>query len=225
MVIHKEVKSYVIRASKLTKNQNKALQDYSEKFCIDYGSQRLADIFTNNNNIVCDIGFGMASNLIDQALLHDDFNYLGIEVYPPGVGSALASIARNGCENIKIIEHDAIEVLNNMIADDSFIKVQLLYPDPWPKKRHHKRRIVSPSFLNLVARVLKSGGVFQVITDWDPYAEHIKALLVTDLRFVIASEADFAPTLMSWPNPIGTAYAKKGINKGHTISNLIYKLS
>lgn len=224
MVVRKEIKSYVIRTGKLTKNQNNALQDHSGKYCIPYKSEHIAEVFPKKQDIVCDIGFGMATNLIDQAVSNDNFNYLGLEVYPPGVGSALAGIAKNACENIKIIQHDAVEVLNNMVPDNYFVKVQLLYPDPWPKKRHHKRRIISPSFLNSIARVLKSGGVFQVITDWDPYADYIKDLFVGDKRFVRVEGHAFTEDSMSWPNPTETAYAKKGINKGHAISNLIYRV-
>ena len=217
-----EIKSYVIRGGKLTKRQSEALNHHADNYLIPYQSSPQEYGFDQEQPIVCDIGFGMGHALIEQARANPHINYLGIEVYPAGVGSVVAAAKEHACSHIRIIQHDAIAVLRDMVANGQLAKVQLLYPDPWPKKRHHKRRIIRPSFMQEVARVLPQGGIFQVVTDWQPYALEIQALMEQYREQFLAVTPAVNPSL-SWPDIHGTAFARKGLEKGHAISNLVYQ--
>ena len=217
-----DIKSYVIRGGKLTKRQSAALQHHADRYLIPYQEQPIETWFDNDHPIICDIGFGMGHAFVEQALANPGINFLGVEVYPAGVGSVIAACNEHSCTNIRIIQYDAIAVLRDMVVAQSFAKVQLLYPDPWPKKRHHKRRIIRPSFIQEVVRVLPSGGFFQVVTDWQPYADEIKTVMgVYKPQLSMATLPDEEATC--GPDILRTAFARKGLAKGHQISNLVYQ--
>lgn len=214
------IKSYVIRGGKLTKRQSAALQHHAARYLIPYQERPIDTWFDNDQPIICDIGFGMGHALIEQALANPDKNFLGIEVYPAGVGSVVAACHEHDCKNLRIVQHDAVAVLQNMVMHQRFAKVQLLYPDPWPKKRHHKRRIIRPSFIQVVIQALSIDGFFQVVTDWRPYADEIRNVML-DTPLVAVTSLDEDAT--SWPDMLSTSFARKGLAKGHSISNLVYQ--
>jgi len=217
-----DIKSYVIRGGKLTKRQSAALAHHADHYLVPYQNAPMDRWFDNDQPIICDIGFGMGHALIEQARAHPEKNFLGIEVYPAGVGSVVAACQEHGCTNIRIVQHDAIAVLRDMVLPQGFAKVQLLYPDPWPKKRHHKRRIMRASFIHEVIRVLPCGGYFQVVTDWQPYADEIQLLMKAyDTALLATAIPDEAS--ISWPDIMSTAFARKGLAKGHAINNLVYQ--
>lgn len=221
--IKKKIKSFVLRSGKLTAGQKNAMENYSGNYCLDFTGQELnfSEIFANDNPVIMDIGFGMGHALCAQALENEGFNFIGVEVYPAGVGALIASLSKHNVKNVKIIQYDAVEILSSMVAPHSLAKIQLLYPDPWPKKRHHKRRIVSQEFLNLCAKSLEKDGLLQVVTDWEPYAEHILNQIEQNMCFNIATaNAENLP----WPDVNITSFAKKAILKKHVINNIVAKL-
>lgn len=209
-----------MRSGKLTPGQKNAMENYSEHYCLKLTSQELnfSEIFNNNNPVIMDIGFGMGHALCAQALENENFNFIGVEVYPAGVGALIRSLSKHNVQNVKIIQHDAVEILSSMVIPDSLAKIQLLYPDPWPKKRHHKRRILSQEFLNLCAMSLKEKGLLQVVTDWEPYAEHILNQIEQNMCFNISTANTKS---VPWPDVHITSFAKKAIMKKHVINNIV----
>ncbi|MEE3130290.1 MAG: tRNA (guanosine(46)-N7)-methyltransferase TrmB, partial [Pseudomonadota bacterium] len=147
-----KVKSFVKREGRLTKAQEKALEDHWPTKGIDYAEAplSLSEIFGRSAPVVVEIGFGMGKSLVEMAANAPEKDFLGIEVHRPGVGACLAEASEQGVENLRVMDHDAVEVLKNMIPDGSLSRLQLFFPDPWHKKRHHKRRIVQPEFVELV---------------------------------------------------------------------------
>ena len=159
-----KVKSFVKREGRLTKAQEKALEDHWPTKGIDYAEAplSLSEIFGRSAPVVVEIGFGMGKSLVEMAANAPEKDFLGIEVHRPGVGACLAEASEQGVENLRVMDHDAVEVLKNMIPDGSLSRLQLFFPDPWHKKRHHKRRIVQPEFVELVRTKLAIGGCFHV---------------------------------------------------------------
>ncbi|RLV61471.1 tRNA (guanosine(46)-N7)-methyltransferase TrmB [Parashewanella curva] len=171
----RKVRSFVLREGRLTKGQAHAIETQWPTMGLDYSPEAidLESVFGREADTVLEIGFGMGASLVEMAAAAPQQNYIGIEVHQPGVGACLASAAEAEVTNLRVYHHDAIEVLENSIADGSLARVQLFFPDPWHKKRHHKRRIVKPEFVQLLRRKLKVGGVFHMATDWENYAEHM----------------------------------------------------
>ena len=169
------VKSFVLRSGRVTSAQKRALRDYSEFFCIPFSNKQLPleKIFGNNNPIVLDIGFGMGTEIIDFAIKNPGKNVLGIEMYKPAIGNLLKNIYEKNIKNIKIVEYDAYCVLNYMIPDESIDEIHIYFPDPWPKKRHVKRRLLNVKFAEIIATKLIHEGVIKCATDNAHYAEQI----------------------------------------------------
>lgn len=167
--------SFVRRQGRITKNQKLALEKYWNMLGIEYKEKtiNMVELFNHNAPIILEIGFGMGHSLIQMAKYYPEKNFLGIEVYKPGIGSCLSAVNKFGIKNIRIIWHDAIEVLQNMIPDHSLSTVQLFFPDPWHKKKHKKRRIIQKSFVQLVIRKLNCHGIIKILTDVESYAKHI----------------------------------------------------
>ena len=170
---------------------------------------------------VLEIGFGNGENLLALAALHPERDFLGIEVHRPGVGHLLLQCAELGLTNIRVLCHDAMECLAAALPTQSFTEVLLYFPDPWPKKRHHKRRIVQPAFVTDVARVLESGGVLRLATDWSAYAEHMRDVLAASEEF-----ADEAPAGAWAPRPASrpqTRFERRGQRLGHEVRDLSWR--
>lgn len=172
-IIRREIKTFVLRASRMTDAQKRDYETLSAKWCIPFEKKNLnfADIFGNSNPVVVEIGFGMGAATAIIAEQNPNINYLGIEVHTPGVGRLLGNIRDNNLQNLYIIEHDAMEVLEFMIPDNSVSGFHVFFPDPWPKKKHHKRRLMQRPRTNLLAKKLYAGGYIYMATDWEPYAE------------------------------------------------------
>ena len=160
------IKTFVLRTGRMTDAQQQNYTDLSGRWCIPF-----ADIFENTNPVVIEIGFGMGAATAVIAQQNPQINYIGIEVHRPGVGRLLGEIERNNLSNLFIIEHDALEVLEYMIPDNSVSGFHIFFPDPWPKKRHHKRRLLQRPRTDLIARKLEKDGYIYAVTDWEPYAE------------------------------------------------------
>ncbi|MCQ2573716.1 MAG: tRNA (guanosine(46)-N7)-methyltransferase TrmB [Treponema sp.] len=170
----REIKTYVLRIGRMTDAQERAYNELSAKWCIQFDENEKLDfkkIYGNDNPVVIEIGFGMGDATWQIAKDNPDTNYLGIEVHRPGVGKLLNHIEAEGLTNLRIIEFDALEVLDKMVEDGGVDGFHIFFPDPWPKKKHHKRRMVQRPRTNLIAKKLKTGGYLYFVTDWYPYAE------------------------------------------------------
>ena len=174
--IHKPVRSFVRRAGRLTAAQGRALERLWPEYGIEFADAELdfAGIFGRRAPLVLEIGFGNGELLATTAAAQPDADFIGIEVHEPGVGHCLLELEKRALTNVRLIRHDAIEVLSSQVPDAALNRVNLFFPDPWPKKRHHKRRIVQAEFVALLARKIVAGGLFHVATDWMNYAEHIE---------------------------------------------------
>ncbi|ASG68377.1 tRNA (guanosine(46)-N7)-methyltransferase TrmB [Francisella halioticida] len=218
----RQVKSYVQRSGRVTKKQQQALENYAEKYMIDYDQNRqinFSEVFANTNPVILEIGFGMGGSLIQMALENSEKNYLGIEVHKAGVGNILYEIKDQNIANLRIMSHDAVEILENMIVDQSLYGVQVYFPDPWHKKKHNKRRLVNQSNIDLFAKKLKIGGIFHYASDWLPYAKDVLKLLENNDKYQ-NMYLGFAPR-PEW-RPL-TKFEKRGQNLDHQISDILFK--
>lgn len=211
------IRSFVLRQGRLTKGQEQALTHLWPIFGIDYQSGTNIE-FNHSQPTVLEIGFGMGASLVEMAKAAPSKNFIGIEVHKPGVGACLMAIEDNQLSNLKVMCHDAVEVLENMIPDNSLDKVQIFFPDPWHKARHNKRRIIQPEFVNLISQKLKSGGILHLATDWQHYAEHMLEVLSNADAFTNLSPTnDYVPRPEDRPI---TKFEKRGQNLGHGVWDL-----
>ena len=176
---HRAVRSFVLRGGRLTSGQKRALKELWPQHGINLppGLINLPLEFKNTAPVTLEIGFGNGENIISMAKNDRQGNYLGIEVHEPGVGHCLLGIEEHDLSNVRVMRDDAVAVLRQHIEDAALSRINLFFPDPWHKKRHHKRRIVQPDFIRLLARKLRPGGTFHVATDWPNYAEHIELIM------------------------------------------------
>lgn len=179
------MRSFVRRQGRTTRAQARAMAELWPRFGIAYAPEflDLDEIFGRRAPRTLEIGFGNGDALVARAAARPGEDFIGAEVHEPGVGHCLLALERHGLGNVRLVAHDALEVLGRQVAPGSLAAVHLFFPDPWPKKRHHKRRIVQPAFLALVASRLAPGGVFRVATDWPPYAEHIEEVVTASGLF------------------------------------------
>jgi len=214
---HRPIRSFVRRAGRLTPSQQKALDALWPEFGVEYAGQALAldELFGRHAPVVVEIGFGNGETLVQQAVENPDHDYIGIEVHTPGVGHCLIAARKARVTNLKVIEHDAIAVLETQIPALAVRRINLYFPDPWPKKRHHKRRIIQASFLELCASRLTANGTLHIATDWANYAEHIDEVFAQSDLFFIAERSEH-----SGDKPLDrpmTKFERRGLRKGHRI--------
>ncbi len=221
--IKRKIRSFVRREGRMTPGQAQAYELMMPDFGFEYQKQQLdlQSLFGNRNPVVLEIGFGMGASLVEQAKRYPERNYIGIEVHRPGVGSLLVRMKELQVENIRVISHDAVEVLADMIPDDCLQLVQLFFPDPWHKKRHHKRRIVNPVFVDLVRQKLSAQGHFHMATDWQNYAEHMLDVMQRAEGWKNCSETnDYIPKPEDRPV---TKFQKRGEGLGHGVWDLMFE--
>jgi tRNA (guanine-N7-)-methyltransferase len=216
------IRSFVQRSGRITPAQQQALEQQWDHYGLqlDTGLLKLQQVFGNSHPVILEIGFGMGDSLISMASDMPEHNFLGIEVHRPGVGRILHQAAVAGLENIRVFCDDAVEVLHQCISNHSLTGVQLFFPDPWHKKKHHKRRLVQAPFVQDIRAKLILGGNFHMATDWQPYAEHMLEIMEAAEGFVNSQgTGKYAPQ----PNfrPI-TKFQRRGENKGHSVWDLIY---
>ena len=219
----RSIRSFVMRAGRTTMGQEKALQDLWPVFGLELknGLIDYQHIFGRQADTVLEIGFGMGESLISMAKVAPELNFIGIEVHRPGVGRLLSRIAEEGLTNIRIYCDDAIEVLDKCIADGSLDTLQLFFPDPWHKKKHHKRRIVQPEFAQTIKRKLQISGCFHMATDWQNYAEHMMSIMEIAPGFVNkAGVKQFSAQPETRPV---TKFQRRGEKLGHGVWDLIYQ--
>ena len=217
------VRSFVLRAGRLTAGQQRALEALWPRYGIaaDGGKLDFARLFGNDQPVILEIGFGNGDATWRMAQAHPEQNYIGVEVHRPGVGHLLLALEREAIGNVRVACMDATDLLRDRIADAALAGVLMFFPDPWPKKRHHKRRIVQPVFVELVARRLRPGGVLHLATDWAPYAEQMLAVVGGDARFVnMAGAGRYAPRPEWRPQ---TRFEQRGEQLGHDVYDLVFE--
>jgi tRNA (guanine-N7-)-methyltransferase len=216
----KTIKSYVRRAGRTTTGQTKALQELGPKFVLSYTPSLLdtTQAFGRVAPLVLEIGFGMGDATAHIAQVRPDDNFLCCEVHEPGVGALLKRIGEQGLLNIRILAHDAVEVLDHMLGPESLNGIHIFFPDPWHKKKHNKRRLIQPAFVaKLVAR-LKPGGYLHCATDWEPYAEQMLQVLSAEPLLIntasaYAAQPSYRPT---------TKFENRGLRLGHGVWDLVF---
>ncbi len=213
----RQVRSFVKRTGRMTKSQSRALDELWPAFGVDVADAELSfeTLFGRDAPVVLEIGFGNGETLVEQAANDPDRNYLGVEVHDPGIGHCLLLIQERRIDNVRLIAHDAVDVLQRQIPGSSLARINLYFPDPWPKKRHHKRRLLQPEFLELAADKLAGGGELFIATDWANYAEHIDEVIAADERFTLIERSAHAGD-----RPIDrptTKFERRGLGKGHAI--------
>jgi tRNA (guanine-N7-)-methyltransferase len=204
------IRSYVLRQSRTTAAQQRALDELSATYGIAY---RQALLEPRARPLVLEIGSGMGETTAAIAAAQPDTDFIAVEVHGPGVGSLLKRIDEQGLKNLRIIRHDAVEALEHMIADASLAGMHLFFPDPWPKKRHHKRRLVQPPFAALAARKLAPGGYLHAATDWPDYAAQMAEVFDAEPMFLRAAARE-RPT---------TKFEQRGVKLGHEVRDLVYR--
>lgn len=219
----RKVRSFVRRQGRLTNCQENALKKLWPTLGVEYQASALDlnKLFGNNGPVTLEIGFGMGNSLVTMAAQNPAQNFLGIEVHLPGVGACLNLADEAELQNLRVMCHDAIEVLEHMIPENSLAMVQLFFPDPWHKARHNKRRIVQTPFLDLIYRKLQKGGVFHMATDWEPYAQWSLELLEQHANFSNLSQSgDYVERPATRPV---TKFETRGTQLGHGVWDLMFK--
>jgi len=219
----RSIRSFVTRAGRITEAQQRALQELWPLYGVEFQPGLLdpAILFGRNAPCTVEIGFGNGDNLISLAGSHAERNYLGIEVHRAGVGRVLLSAQERGLSNVKVICHDAVEVFGQQLAARCLDEVLILFPDPWPKKRHHKRRLIQGPFASLVAERLRPGGVLRLATDWLPYAQEMVAVLqgIPQLR----NEAASGPFIERPADRAATRFERRGERLWHGVYDLAFR--
>lgn len=210
-------RSFVRRSGRITAAQKRALKELWPKYGVDETAfpLPLGEVFGREAPTILEIGFGNGQTLVSAAAEAPQCNFLGVEVHLPGLGRCLLEAERAGLSNLRLIQDDAVEVLRAQLPSAALAMVCLYFPDPWPRKRHYKRRLVQPGFIALLARVLEPGGLFHVATDWAPYAEHIEGVMDATPAFERFAEPPARHT---------TRFEQRGSALGHEIWEAAYRL-
>jgi tRNA (guanine-N7-)-methyltransferase len=217
------IRSFVVRPGRLTAGQSNAIERLWPQLGLSIADGKLdcTAAFGHQADTVLEIGFGMGASLVEMAARQPDVNFIGIEVHSPGVGSLLMACAERGIDNIRVYREDAIEVLKQCIPDHSLSRVQLYFPDPWPKKKHHKRRIVQAEFVALLAKKLSTGGCLHMATDWENYAQHMLEVMAEQSEFRnCAGAGNFSPRPAWRPK---TKFQLRGERLGHGVWDLLFE--
>lgn len=218
-----KIRSFVRHHGRLTDGQRKAFDLYWQQFGIDYRAEQLPiTLFNQFSKVVFEIGFGNGESFINMAENAPDTLFIGAEVHKPGVGRALKSAAEKELTNVKIIMHDAVEIIDNMLPWHCLDRVQIYFPDPWHKKRHFKRRLVQTELCLKLARRLKKGGVLHIATDWQPYAEHCLEVLSPMTAFAnLSANNDFVEKPGYRPE---TKFERRGKKLGHGVFDMVFQV-
>jgi tRNA (guanine-N7-)-methyltransferase len=211
--LNRPIRSYVLRQGRTTPAQARALETLYPKYGIAFSHQHISS--PRGAPLILEIGSGMGETTAEIAKAHPEVDFVAVEVHGPGVGSLLNRVAAAELTNVKVVRHDALDVLEHMIADGTLAAIHLFFPDPWPKKRHHKRRLVQPAFAALAARKLKDGAILHAATDWPDYAEHMNA--------VFSKEPLLEPAAHGFTSRPVTKFESRGQRLGHPIRELLFR--
>ncbi len=216
------IKSYVLRNNVIDEKEKDIVRKYSPTHSIFFSNEQKLNsdsVFNNNKELIIEIGFGNGDTTSQMALIKPEYNYIGLDVYLKGYVHLLGVLGENNIDNVKIMRFNAVDVLNNMVEDNSIFGFHIFFPDPWPKKKHHKRRIMNPTFLNLLARKLKKNGYIYMVTDWEEYANEVLEMVKGE-PLLYNPFYDFAPPV-AW-RPL-TKFEQKGMDKDYTINEIWFE--
>ncbi|MCU0810153.1 MAG: tRNA (guanosine(46)-N7)-methyltransferase TrmB [Thiobacillaceae bacterium] len=218
---HPRIRSYVLRAGRVGSGQARALAELGPRYLLPYQASLvdLDAVYGRSAAKILEIGFGMGEGLAEMAAAHRENDYLGVEVHTPGVGALLKQLGERGLDNVRVIQHDAVEVLTHMLAPGSLAGVHVFFPDPWHKKRHNKRRLIQPPFVRLLAGRIAPGGYLHLATDWEDYA--------LQMLEVLSAEPELANTTEGFSarpdtRPL-TKFEQRGIRLGHGVWDLVFR--
>ncbi len=215
----RRVRSFVRRPGRLTEAQRRALQEDLPRYAIQPALDDVRSAFVRSAPLVIEVGFGNGEALAWMAAREPEHNFVGIEVHEPGVGRLVRRLDELGLDNVRVAMRDAVEVLGGQVAAASVAQIRLYFPDPWPKKRHHKRRIVQLEFISHVARVLQPGGLLHMATDWEPYARWMVEVAEASTDLVNLGQP-FVECPAWRPQ---TRFERRGLGRGHQIFDLLYR--
>ncbi len=220
----RRIKSFVLRQGRFSKGQQEAFETLGPRFLLEYRKEKTdyQAIFNNDNPVVMEIGFGNGFATAEIAEKNKETNYIGIEVYKPGVGNLLRYIGSRSLENVRIFNHDAVEIIDDMIAENSLDGFHIFFPDPWHKKKHNKRRLINPEFTDKLSSRLKKGGYIYAVTDWENYGIQMQEVLRGCSRLEspfpgYATEEEKALKKVEVPWRPETRFEEKGLKKNHGI--------
>jgi tRNA (guanine-N7-)-methyltransferase len=218
---HRPVRSFVLRQGRMSPAQQRALDTLLPRLGIAYAPAPLdfAATFGRSAPVILEVGFGMGETTTAIAAAHPQNDFLGLEVHGPGVGALLNRVDAAGLANVRVIQHDAVDVIAHMIPAASLAGIHVYFPDPWPKKRHHKRRLLQPAFVHALAQRLAAGGYLHAATDWDDYAQEILATLSAE-PLLANTTADFAERPAWRPQ---TKFETRGLKLGHGVHDLVFR--
>ena len=219
--IHTHIRSYVLRQGRVSPAQQRAVKELLPRFGISYANQTLDidHVFDRHAPKILEIGFGMGDSTATIAQAHPENDYIALEVHTPGVGNLLKLIESQKISNIRIMQHDAVEVLRDMIADEALDGVHIFFPDPWHKARHNKRRLIQSPFIAKLVHKLKPGGYIHIATDWQEYAEQVLEVLNNE-PLLENTAADYAPRPSYRPL---TKFEQRGIKLGHGVWDMVFR--
>jgi tRNA (guanine-N7-)-methyltransferase len=219
----RSIRSFVRREGRITPAQQRALNELWSRYGIEAGGAAIdfTRVYGREAPVILEIGFGNGEALAAAAATHPEIDYLGIEVHRPGVGSLLRRLAAQEIKNVRVMLADAKEVLATQIPESSLFGVHLFFPDPWPKKRHHKRRLVQPEFAGMVCRKLRPGGYFHLATDWEDYAGQMGLVLSATPGLVDASASEQFARLVG--SRLSTRFEHRGRRLGHEVRDLVFQ--
>lgn len=218
----RQIRSFVLRTGRMTNAQKRAYDEAMPLFGLHVknGLLDFPAVFSRSSDVVLEIGFGMGDSLIQMAQENPQQDFIGIEVHRPGVGHLLSRIQEENISNLRVYAEDALDVLNHCIADNSLAKVQIFFPDPWHKKKHHKRRLIQADFIQLLRRKLKNSGIVHLATDWENYAEHMLEVMQQAEGFAnMADSGSYSPRPAFRPH---TKFEKRGERLGHGVWDLLF---
>jgi tRNA (guanine-N7-)-methyltransferase len=218
--LHRPIRSFVVRAGRMSQKQERGLTEGMTRFGVNYALTMCdwSERFGRSAPLILEIGFGMGQTTAEIATAQPEKNFLGVEVHPPGVGNLCNLLDERALSNVRVIQHDAVEVLQNMIAPDSLSGVHIYFPDPWHKKRHNKRRLVQPPLVSLIASRLAPGGYLHLATDWVPYAQQMLDVLSAEPLLKNAA-VDYSQRPDWRPQ---TKFESRGIKLGHEVRDLLF---
>ena len=218
---HNVIRSFVLRQGRVSNAQRRAYEELLPKFGMPYTKDLLnfEIVYGREAPRYLEIGSGMGETTVSIARSHPQNDYLAIEVYTPGVGSLLKQIEEFKLTNLRIVQHDAVEVVNNMLPQEYLDGIHIFFPDPWPKLRHHKRRLIQPKFISLLCKHLKLGGYIHVATDWNNYADQILEVMSNELSLTNTAR-DFVQRPEYRPL---TKFEQRGLRLGHKVWDLVFK--
>ena len=219
----REIRSYVVRSARMTDAQQTAYDAHVEKWGIKDKPETIKaeSAFSNDNPIHLEIGFGMGDSLASMAEAKPNTNYLGIEVHPPGIGRLLALVEKKALSNVRVVQGDAVRLLKARFRDHSLERINIFFPDPWHKKRHHKRRLIQPDFVGLLHQKLLTGGLLHVATDWTPYADHVMDVMEQCEGWRAGGNGNPVVQASDLGRP-ETKFERRGLKLGHEIVDLAY---